>query len=77
MYGTVEHMQAEQAGRRRMPKFLAPVILIILAGCACVLAASMYRADEQMSQVAFRRPLTRNRGARGQRREKLDIKLDR
>jgi hypothetical protein len=50
-YGAVENMQADPAGRRPMPKFLAPVILIILAGCACVLAASMYRADQQMSQV--------------------------
>ena len=57
-YGAVERMgEAEvatlrQQGRRTMPKFIAPVLVLIVAGCACVLVSALYRADSQMSQVS-------------------------
>jgi len=57
-YGAVERLgEAEAAtlrpqGRRTMPKFIAPVLVLIVAGCACVLVSALYRADSQMSQVS-------------------------
>ncbi len=56
-YGAVEPLgEAEAAtlrpqGRPTLPKFIAPVLVLILAGCACVLVSALYRADNQMSQV--------------------------
>jgi hypothetical protein len=56
-YGAVERMgeagvaTLRQQGRRTMPKFIAPVLVLIVAGCACVLVSALYRADSQMSQV--------------------------
>jgi hypothetical protein len=56
-YGAVERLgEAEAAtlkpqGRPALPKFIAPVLVLILAGCACVLVSALYRADNQMSQV--------------------------
>jgi hypothetical protein len=57
-YGAVERMgQADGAAklapqtRPAMPKLIAPVLVLIVAGCACVLVSALYKADNQMSQV--------------------------
>jgi len=59
-YGAVERMgqadglPAMQATRPALPKFIAPMLVLILAGCACVLVSALYKADNQMSQVRMR-----------------------
>jgi hypothetical protein len=53
-YGSVQRMgevESVKPARPALPKFIAPVLVLILAGCACVLVSSLYRADNQMSQV--------------------------
>ena len=62
-YGAVERMIRSTAGqadgaakfapqsRPAMPKLIAPVLVLIVAGCACVLVSALYKADNQMSQV--------------------------
>jgi len=49
--GEVEEDKIKVQGRPALPKFIAPVLVLILAGCACVLVSALYRADNQMSQV--------------------------
>jgi len=56
-YGAVQRFSQAEGGVQRtqarpvLPKFIAPVLALILVGCACVLVSALYRADNEMSQV--------------------------
>jgi len=51
--GQAEGVPATQGTRPALPKFIAPMLVLILAGCACVLVSALFKADNQMSQDLY------------------------
>lgn len=59
-YGAVERMSETEPAKVRtrsaVPKFIAPILAVVLISSACVVVSAFFRADRQMSQVIFLSP---------------------